>query len=84
VALVTTDVSEEHITSIIRVKRISELAVLAVTSNGSTMQRNTNYMRKEALQWDTREMGERMEVGLVEDSGQVAGIGRGRKGLWGT
>jgi hypothetical protein len=33
VALVRTDISEEHTASIIRVRRISELGVLAVTSN---------------------------------------------------
>jgi hypothetical protein len=35
-ALVRTDTSEESITSIIRVKRISELGMLAVTSNSET------------------------------------------------
>jgi demethoxyubiquinone hydroxylase (CLK1/Coq7/Cat5 family) len=41
-ALVRTDVSEEHIASIIRVKRIGELGTtLAVTSNRSTLRRNT-------------------------------------------
>jgi hypothetical protein len=34
-AVVRTDVSEERIASIIRVKRISELGTLAVTSNRS-------------------------------------------------
>jgi hypothetical protein len=42
VALVRTDVSEEHVASIIRVTRIGELgAMLAIISNGSTLQRNT-------------------------------------------
>jgi hypothetical protein len=41
VALVRTDVSEERITSIIRVTRIGELGTtLAVTSNRSTLRRN--------------------------------------------
>jgi hypothetical protein len=41
-ALVRTDVSEEHIASIIRVRRISELGtMLPVTSNQSTLRRNT-------------------------------------------
>jgi hypothetical protein len=33
VVLARTDVSEEHITSLIRVKRINELGTLAVTIN---------------------------------------------------
>jgi hypothetical protein len=36
-ALVRTDVSEEHIASIIRVTRIGELGTLAATSNRSSM-----------------------------------------------
>jgi hypothetical protein len=41
VALARTDVSEEHIASIIRVKGISELGTtLAVTSNRRTLRRN--------------------------------------------
>jgi hypothetical protein len=44
VALVRTDVSEEYIASIIRVTRISELGtMLAVTSNRSTLRRNTMH-----------------------------------------
>jgi hypothetical protein len=44
VALVRTDVSEEHITFIIRVTRISELGtLLAVTSNRSMLWRNSVY-----------------------------------------
>jgi hypothetical protein len=43
VALVTTDFSEERVASIIRVTRIGELGTnLAVTSNRSTLERNTN------------------------------------------
>jgi hypothetical protein len=42
VALVGTDVSEEHSTSIIRVTSIGELGTtLAVTSNRRTLRRNT-------------------------------------------
>jgi hypothetical protein len=42
VALVITDVSEERIGSIIRVTRIGEIGTtLSVTSNRSTMRRNT-------------------------------------------
>jgi hypothetical protein len=42
VALVRTDVSEEHIASIIRVTRISDLGTtLVITSNRSTLRRNT-------------------------------------------
>jgi hypothetical protein len=42
VALVRTDVSEEHMASIIRVTRIGELQrTLAVTSNGSMLRRST-------------------------------------------
>jgi hypothetical protein len=40
VALVRTDISEEHITSIISVTRIGELGPLAATSNRSVLQRN--------------------------------------------
>jgi hypothetical protein len=41
-ALVTTDVSEEHIASIIMATRISELGtMLAAASNQSMLQRNT-------------------------------------------
>jgi demethoxyubiquinone hydroxylase (CLK1/Coq7/Cat5 family) len=43
VASAVTEVSEEHIASIIRVTRIGELGTkLAVTSNQSTLQKNTN------------------------------------------
>jgi hypothetical protein len=48
VALIGTDVSEEHIASIIRVTRISELGALAVTSNRSMLQRNTMQMKHPA------------------------------------
>jgi hypothetical protein len=41
VALVRTNVSEERIASIIGVTRIGELGTLAVTSNRSTLRRNT-------------------------------------------
>jgi hypothetical protein len=44
VALVRTDVSEERSASIIRVTRIGELGMLAVTSNQCTVQRNTQYI----------------------------------------
>jgi hypothetical protein len=50
VAIVRTDVSEERIASIISVKRISEQEkTLALTSNCSTLRRNIQYMRKEAI-----------------------------------
>jgi hypothetical protein len=39
VALVRTDVSEERIASIIRVTRISDLGTLAVTSNGTALEK---------------------------------------------
>jgi hypothetical protein len=42
VALVRSDILEEHIASIIRVTIIGELGMLAVTSNQSTLQRNSN------------------------------------------
>jgi hypothetical protein len=51
------DVSEECITSITRVERISMLGTLAVTSNRNTLQRNTNYMRKGSIRMGTRERG---------------------------
>jgi hypothetical protein len=41
VTLVSTDVSEERSSSIIRVTRIDELGTLAVTSNRGTLRRNT-------------------------------------------
>jgi hypothetical protein len=44
-ALVRSDVSEEHSASIIRVIRIDELGTtLAVTSNRSTLRRNTMFL----------------------------------------
>jgi hypothetical protein len=43
VTLVRTDVSEEHIASIIRVKRIEEVGTLAVTSNRITLQEILYY-----------------------------------------
>jgi hypothetical protein len=44
VALVRTDVSEERSATIIRVTRIGDLGTtLAVTSNRSTLRRNTEY-----------------------------------------
>jgi hypothetical protein len=46
VALVRTDVSEEYITSIIRVTRIGELGTtLAGTSSRSALRRNTNLTK---------------------------------------
>jgi hypothetical protein len=42
VAFVRTDVSEEHSTSIIRVRRIGELGTLAITSNRCTLRRYIN------------------------------------------
>jgi hypothetical protein len=45
VALVRTDVLEEHIAPIITVPRTGDLGTLAVTSN---------CVRREALVWDTR------------------------------
>jgi hypothetical protein len=48
--LVRTDTLEEHVSYIFRVERVSELGtVLAVTSNWSTLQRNTNCMRMESI-----------------------------------
>jgi hypothetical protein len=44
VALVRTDVSEEPSASIIRVTRIGELGMLAVTSKRHTLRRNTNLI----------------------------------------
>jgi hypothetical protein len=41
-ALVSTDVSEEYSTSIIRVTKIGELETLAETSNRSMLQRITD------------------------------------------
>jgi hypothetical protein len=45
-ALVRIDVLEERIASIIRETRIGELGMLAVTSNQSTLQRNTDTAKK--------------------------------------
>jgi hypothetical protein len=46
VALVRTDVSEEHISSIIKVTRIGELGTtLAATINRSMLRRNTKYTK---------------------------------------
>jgi hypothetical protein len=50
VGLVRIDVSEIRLASILRVESISELgAALTVTSNWSTLRRNTTYMRKAAM-----------------------------------
>jgi hypothetical protein len=46
VTLVTTGVSEERIASIIKVTRIGVLETLAVTSNRTTLRRNTVCERK--------------------------------------
>jgi hypothetical protein len=46
VALVKTGILEERIASIIRVTRIGELGTLAVTSNWSTLRRNTSLLLK--------------------------------------
>jgi hypothetical protein len=47
VALVRTDVSEEHGASIIRVTRIGELGTtLPVTSNRSTLRRNSRFLKE--------------------------------------
>jgi hypothetical protein len=43
VALIRTDVSEELSASFIRVTRVGELGTVAVTSNRSTLRRNTKY-----------------------------------------
>jgi hypothetical protein len=52
VALVRTDVSEEHSVSFIRVTRIDELGTtLAVTSNRRTLRRNTKWERK--IEWNS-------------------------------
>jgi hypothetical protein len=42
VAIVRTDVSEEHFATVIRVTRIGELETLAVTINLNTLQGNTS------------------------------------------
>jgi hypothetical protein len=53
VALVRTDISEEHSVSIIRVTRIGELGtMLAVTSNPRTLQKM--LLRMEMLVWNSR------------------------------
>jgi hypothetical protein len=41
VAVIRTDVSEEHIASIITVTRIGDLGTFPVTNNRSTLRRNT-------------------------------------------
>jgi hypothetical protein len=65
VALVGTDVSEIRIASIIRMKRIGEVGtMLAVTRNWSTLRRNADYVRKEAIEWNTRGMGGGEGVGF--------------------
>jgi hypothetical protein len=51
VALVITDISGECIASIIKVERNSELGTtLALSTNWNTLPRNTDYIRKEAIQ----------------------------------
>jgi DNA-binding TFAR19-related protein (PDSD5 family) len=46
VALVRTDVSEELSAPIIKVTRVGELGMLAITSNERKLQRNTKRERK--------------------------------------
>jgi hypothetical protein len=48
VALVRLDVSEENTASIIRATRIGELGMLAVTSNRSTLRRNSSISSQRA------------------------------------
>jgi hypothetical protein len=49
VALVRTDVAEEISTSFIRMTRIVELGTFAVTSNRSTLRRNTSDHQQPAI-----------------------------------
>jgi hypothetical protein len=50
---VRADILEECIISIIRVDRIRKLGTaLIVTISRCTLQRDTNYMRKKAIEWD--------------------------------
>jgi hypothetical protein len=52
VALVRADVSDEITASFIRVKKIGEIGTtLAVTSNRSTLQRNTWYFFAASVGW---------------------------------
>jgi hypothetical protein len=65
VAVGRTDVSEEGISSIIRVKRINALETsLTIAGNCNTLGKNNNYMRKGATERDTREMSGRSEFEL--------------------
>jgi hypothetical protein len=67
VTLVTTDVSEERIASIIRIIRIGELGTtLAVTSNRSTLRRNT-LMREAICSSETSVHTETTQHNIPED-----------------
>jgi hypothetical protein len=46
VALVGTDVWEEHIASIIRVRGIIELGTLAITNDRNILRRNTMFLQE--------------------------------------
>jgi hypothetical protein len=62
VALVRSDVSEEG-NIILRLKRINELGTkLAVTSNRSMLRSTSDYMRTEAIEWDTRDRWNKGEL----------------------
>jgi hypothetical protein len=57
VVLVRTDVSEERIASIFRVKNQRTKNTLAVVSDCSTLQRSNHYMRKEEIEWNILHCG---------------------------
>jgi hypothetical protein len=52
VTFVRSKVSEDRVAYIFRVTRIGELGTSAVTSNWSTLRRNTNYKKKGALSFE--------------------------------
>jgi hypothetical protein len=55
---VSADVSEQRVASMIRVERIGELGkTLALTSNWSTLRRNTDNTSKEPIDWDPGHIG---------------------------
>jgi hypothetical protein len=82
VTLIRIDDSEECSALIIMVTRIGKLGTLAVTSNRKTLRRTTDYTRKEAVEWDTRQMGGGMgSRNVCQPFELVPGIMLGWKGL---
>jgi hypothetical protein len=75
VALARADISEGRIACTFRVVKISALGTLAVTNNWSTLRKNINYVRSEAIEWDTRERSEGRGLGELGYVADMEGLG---------